>query len=230
MIDLTSDTPPPEPVSRLDPVTSVPALPRSSPATSPSPQDTVPSEGGTRSSSMLDLTETQYRDFEVSLDSSLCLPSARPKTLKRLPTPVPSRAKQKTVTFAPFVEEVVKADSGNQEAHEGAVAFNIKGEPEELEYLEFAPEAAQGQLGNDDPDPRPIRPTNSRTPVRKTEALSPLAPSLACRQEHSYVAEVSPPPIFAPKRVLRPKDAPRPSSSKSKARRQGDYIDAIMTV
>src|SRR5258708_20543621 len=87
------------PVSRCteENITSLHDVP--SPSTSPVLSKGRASED-TTNSSMLDLTDTKYRDFDVSLDSSLCLPSNRTFFIKRTLTSPPPLTQRKTSTFA----------------------------------------------------------------------------------------------------------------------------------
>ncbi|KAI9446825.1 hypothetical protein H4582DRAFT_611812 [Lactarius indigo] len=105
------------------------------------PSSPVVSRDGTSentSSSVLDLTDTKYRDFDVPLDSSFCLPSIRTSVLKRSPTPPPPRTKPKNVTFALPPEEVDEEQLETLEAPVEAIAPVTWNETNELEYLESA--------------------------------------------------------------------------------------------
>lgn len=147
IIDLTGSTPSPIrlPISRCaeEKVPSphdVPSPARSSP---PVLSKGRASEDNTNSS-LLDLTDTKHQDFDVSLDSSLCLPSNnRTSSLKRTPTPPPPRTKRKSVTFAAPLEKVVEERLGTL-AEAAALAPTITDDFDELEYLEVAPEVARG--------------------------------------------------------------------------------------
>lgn len=95
-------------------------------------------------SSLLDLTGTKHQDFDVSLDSSLCLPSNnRTSSIKRTPTPPPPRTKRKSVTFAAPLEEVVEGRLVTL-AEVAAPAPTITDEFDELEYQEVTPELSRG--------------------------------------------------------------------------------------
>ncbi|KAH9999003.1 hypothetical protein BJV77DRAFT_652788 [Russula vinacea] len=141
-IDLTGSTPSPKrlPISTCEgeKITSPPDIATSSPALSKGRTNE-----DTTDSSMLDLTDTKYRDFEVSLDSSFCLPSTRTSIIRRPPTPPPPRTKRKSVTFAAPLEKVVEEPVGTQAALTETVVPTIMDQWDELEYLELAPELAR---------------------------------------------------------------------------------------
>jgi hypothetical protein len=130
------------PVSRCtdENITSLHNVP--SPSTSPALSKGRTSED-TTNSSMLDLTGTKYRDFDVSLDSSLCLPSDRTFIIKRTLTSPPPRTKRKSVTFAAPLEKVVEG-SLRTLAEAGAPAATITDQVDDFEYPEVAPGLAQG--------------------------------------------------------------------------------------
>ena len=130
---MTSDTPSPIHSPRPG---SLGKLPFSHHVSTNSP---VVSKGGTSEntgSSVLDLTDTKYRDFDVTLDSSYCLPSTRTSVLKRSPTPPPPRTKRKNVTFALSPEEVDEEQLETFEAPVEAIGPATWNETDELEYLE----------------------------------------------------------------------------------------------
>ena len=107
----------------------------------------VVSKGGTSEntgSSLLDLTDTKYRDFDVSLDSSYLLPSTKTSVLKRLPTPPPPRTKHKRVTFALPLEEAGDKLSEILDAPVEAIAPAIWKETDELERLKLEFEPPRG--------------------------------------------------------------------------------------
>ncbi|KAH9063712.1 hypothetical protein EDB83DRAFT_797774 [Lactarius deliciosus] len=141
-IDLTGDTPSPihSPRSGLSSLEKSP-FPHHVGTSSP-----VVSRDGTSEntgSSLLDLTDTKYRDFDVPLDSSYCLPSTRTSLLKRLPTP-PPRTKAKNVTFALPPVEVDEEQLETFEAHMEVIAPVTRNETDELKYLELAFEPPRG--------------------------------------------------------------------------------------
>lgn len=147
-------------------------------------------------SSLLDLSNTKYQDFDVSLDSSLCLPSNnRTSNLKRTPTPPPPpRTKRKSVTFAAPLEKVVEERLGTMAA---APAPTIADEFDELKYLEVTPELTRGN-GSSQVDGfhglskrltiEPRHDQLSSSPASLTdEPLSLLSPPLAPCQSHLYL-------------------------------------------
>lgn len=149
IIDLTGSTPPPIrlPISRgaEEKVTSPHDVPSTTGSSPPVLSKDKAGEGNTNSS-LLDSTDTKYQDFDVSLDSSLRLPSNnRTSGIKRTPTPPPppSRTKRKSVTFSAPLEEVVEERVGTL-AEAAAPAPTITDEFDELEYLEVTPELARG--------------------------------------------------------------------------------------
>ncbi|KAH9056656.1 hypothetical protein EDB87DRAFT_1201092 [Lactarius vividus] len=165
-IDLTGDTPSPihSPGSGL---LSLGKSPFSHHVGTSSP---VVSRNGTSEnagSSVLDFTDTKYRDFEVPLDSSYCLPSTRTSVLKRSPTP-PPRTKPKNVTFALPLEEVDGERLETLEASMNAIAPVTRNETDELEYLELAVKPPRGNGSSSSVDGLGPRLTTKR------EAINPL--------------------------------------------------------
>jgi hypothetical protein len=147
IIDLTGSTPSPIrlPESRCaeEKAASPHDVPSPTGSSSPVSSKSRASEDNTNSS-LLDLTDTKYQDLDVSLDSSLCLPSNnRTSNIKRTPTPPPPRTKRKSVTFATPLEKVVEEHLGTL-AKAAAPGPTITDEFDELEYLEVAPELVRG--------------------------------------------------------------------------------------
>ncbi|KAH8983706.1 hypothetical protein EDB86DRAFT_228670 [Lactarius hatsudake] len=141
-IDLTGDTPSPMHSPRSG-LSSLGKSPFSQQVGTSSP---VVSRDGTSEntgSSLLDLTDTKYRDFDVPLDSSYCLPSTRTSLLKRSPTP-PPRTKAKNVTFALPPEEVDEEQLETLEAPMEVTGPVTQNETDELKYLELAFEPPRG--------------------------------------------------------------------------------------
>ncbi|KAH9001638.1 hypothetical protein EDB92DRAFT_85898 [Lactarius akahatsu] len=141
-IDLTGDTPSPihSPRSGLS---SLGKSPFSHHVGTSSPVVSGDGTSENTGSSLLDLTDTKYRDFDVPLDSSYCLPSTRTSLLKRSPTP-PPRTKAKNVTFALPAEEVDEEQLQIPEAPMEVIAPVIRSETDELKYLELAFEQPRG--------------------------------------------------------------------------------------
>lgn len=195
-------------------------------------------------SSLLDLAETKYRDFDVSLTSSLCLPSAKTWEPKRPPTPLPPRTKRKGVTFAALPEEAIEENPETPQVPAEVLAPTITETSDELEYLELAPELAQGNgssprvdgihcLGRRLPfEPRPSLP--SPHPASQmgttTQPLPLLSSPLPLSHSYSYHSEVS---LHTDKRAKQKHRARATSSSPSNTAEtvaRGNYVNPIMAV
>ena len=193
-------------------------------------------------SSLLDLTDTKYRDFDVSLDSSYCLPSTRTPVLKRSPTPPPPRTKQKNVTFALPFEEVDEKPPESLEVPVEAIAPATWKEPEELEHLKLEFEPPRGNVSSSSVDRFPcpcqlttkshvILPFPTSSPqVGKAAVPRPEPPSpVALRRNRSRLSEVTLSMTAGPKHRHSARDAllspamVEPTESK-------DYLASIMAV
>jgi hypothetical protein len=195
VIDLTSDTPSPMglPVSRCveEKMTSPHDVPTSSPTLS---------KGGASEdiscSSLLDLTDMVYRDFDVSLDSSLCLPSAKTWALKCPPTPPPPRTKCKSVTFAALPEEAVEELPETSEVPAEAVPSIITNKFDEVRYPDLAPGLGldNGSSRTDDfhcldrgliiePRPIPLSPLPTAANAKQKHRARDTSPSRLARAE-----------------------------------------------
>jgi hypothetical protein len=188
---------------------------------------------------VLDLTDTIYRDFEVSLDSSYCLPSIRTSVLKRSPTPPPPRTKQKNVTFALPYEEVDEEPLEILEVPEEGIAPATWKETDELGHhkLPFEPRRDNGSSSSVDrfpiPGPRlnklhailpsPIfSPRVGKATVSRPDPSSPVA----FRRNRSRLSEAALPMAANPKN--RPRAWLSPAMVEPTAR--GGYLASIMVV
>ena len=194
-------------------------------------------------SSVLDLTDTKYRDFDVPLDSSYCLPSTRTSVLKRSPTPPPLRTKPKNVTFALSPEEVDEEQLETLEAPVGAIAPATGNETDELEYLElaFEPPRSNGSSSSVDSfpclgprlttKPQAILPSPTFYP-RVGKAASPwslTSSPVALRRNRSRLSEVTLSTAANPKHRHSARDASlSPAMVEPTAR--GNYLAPIMAV
>ena len=210
----------------------------------------VVSKGGTSEntgSSVLDLTDTKYRDFDVSLDSSYCLPSTKTSVLKRSPTPPPPRTKHKNVTFALPLEEVDEEPLEILEAPVEAIASATWKETDELEPLksEFEPSRGDGSSSSVDrlpclgsqltTKPHAIFPSPTFSPWVGKAAVPPPEPSssFALRRNRSRsrsrLSEVTLSMAADPKHRHSARDALlSPAVDEPMAR--GDYLAPIMAV
>lgn len=241
IVDLTGSTPSPirSPVSRCaaDKVPSPHDIPSPTCSKSPVLSKGRASEDNTNSS-LLGLTDTKYQDFDVSLDSSLCLPSNnRTSSIKRTPTPPPPpRTKRKSVTFAAPLEKVV----GGRPGTPAALAPTITDNFDELEYLELAPEPARGS-GSSRVDgfrglserltiePQHIHlssPPTSLTP----EPLSLLSSPLALCQSRPYLTRAPPSTAARAKQKPRARDVSLSPTAGAKSIAGGNYLIPIMEV
>jgi len=243
VIDLTSDTPSPMglPVSRCveEKMTSPHDVPTSSPTLS---------KGGASEdiscSSLLDLTDMKYRDFDVSLDSSLCLPSAKTWALKRPPTPLPPRTKRKSVTFAALPGEAVEELPETSEVPAEVVPSIITNKFDELRYPDLAPGLGPGNGSSSRADgfhcldrgliiePRPIPPSPpsaSRLSLT-SQPLSLLVSPLGLCQGYSYLsgAPLSTAADAKQKHRARDTSPSHPTKTESIARR--NYVAPILAV
>jgi len=155
--------------------------------------------------------DTKYQDFDVSLDSSLCLPFTGAE-LNRPPIPFPPRTKLKHVTFASPLEEVLQERPGTYEAPGGVTTTT---EPDELEYPELAPglERGNGSIHG------------SSCPAVKPLALL-SAPRVLC-QSPKYPTEI--PPSIAARSRHRARDTSMPSLIAESTGR-GNHLNSIMAV
>jgi hypothetical protein len=189
---------------------------------------------------MLDLTDTKYRDFDVSLNSSFCLPSTRTSSIKRLSTPPLPRTKRKSVTFAAPLENIVEERLGTQAAPAEAVAPTFTDHLDELEYLELSTGLARGvgpfrvegfhRLGerltvepqHTQLSPLPAHPT--------AKSLSLLSSPLGLGQSHPYPTEAPSSTAARPKQKRRVRDTSPSPSIKAEPTALGNYLIPIMTV
>jgi hypothetical protein len=184
---------------------------------------------------MLDLTDTKYRDFDVSLDSSLCLPSNWTSSIERPPTPPRPRTKRKSVTFAAPIEEVVEERLETQAAlAEPEVMVPV----DDPEYLELAPELGRGNgpsrvdglhcLERLAVESQPTH-LSPRPPSPTAESLSLFSPLTPC-QSRRYPTEVPPSTAARAKQKHRARDASPSPSTEVKSTAPGGYLIPIMTV
>jgi len=263
VIDLTGNTPSPVrlPVSGCvgDKTASLHDVPTGFPShrhageDMPSPHD-VPTDTPALSksrtgedisySSLLDLAETTYRDFDVSLTSSLCLPSAKTWEPKRPPTPPPPRTKRKGVTFAALPEEAIEENPETPQVPAEVLAPTITEESDELEYLELAPELAQGNgssprvdsfhcLGRClpfEPRPTPPSPHPASQMGTTTQPLPLLSSPLALSHSYSYHSEASLHTARNAKQKHRARATSSLPSHKAETIARGNYVKPIMAV
>ena len=261
VIDLTGDTPSPMPLPVSgcvgDKTASLHDVPTGSPShvgdEMPSPHD-VPADfpavtkgrtsEGTSYSSLFDPTETKYRDFDVSLNSSLCLPSAKTWEPKRPPTPPPPRTKRKGVTFAALPEDAIEENPETPQVPAEVLAPTITETSDELEYLELAPELAQGNGSSPRVDGfhclhrrLPFQPRSSPPsphPASRlgttTQPLPLLSSPLALSHSYSHRSETS---LYTARNAKQKHRACTTSSSpsnKAETIARGNYVTPIMTV
>lgn len=212
------------------------------PASSPVLSKHGPSEDNT-GSSVLDLADSKYRDFDVLLDSSLCLPPTRSFVLKRPPTPRPPRTRRKNVTFAVSLDEVVEERPETREASAEVVAPATLNRCDEVEYLELSPEPALAQSPSSVDEfphlvrrlkiePRAVPPSPipaSRTRMT-TEPLPLLPPSRALRQPRPYLTVESLPSPDGAKRTHHARGASASLSAEAESTVRGSYLVPIMVV
>ncbi|KAF8267847.1 hypothetical protein EI94DRAFT_1801158 [Lactarius quietus] len=241
-IDLTNDTPSPISSPRSGPQ-SLGRLPSSHHVSTSSP---VVSKGDTSEntgSSVLDLADTKYRDFDVSLDSSYCLPSIRTSVLKRSPTPPPPRTKQKNVTFALPFEEVDDEPLEILAAPVEAIATTVWKETDEFEHPKLAFEPPQGNGPPSSVDrfpclgpqfsnkPHAIHPSPIFSPrvekvvVSRPEPFSPFA----LRRNRSRLSEVTLSMELDTKHGHSTRDALL-SPAMVEPTERGDYLASIMAI
>jgi hypothetical protein len=235
-IDLTGSTPSPVrlPIARCigEEITFSHDVLTSSPASkSRTTEDTT-------DSSTLDLTDTKYRDFDVSLDSSLCLPSNRTSSIQRVPTPPPPRTKRKSVTFAAPLEKVVDE---RPETQATLAEVMVPDHLDQLEYLELVPELARGTGSSSRIDgfhclskrlalePQPTR-LSPRSAPPAAEPLSFLLSPLAPCPSRPYATEAPPSTAIRAKQKHRARDASASPSTKAESTARGNYLIPIMTV
>lgn len=225
------------PISRCagEKIISPPDFPTSSPALSNGRiiEDTT-------DSSMLDLTDTRYRDFDVSLNSSLCLPSTRTSSIKRPPTPPPPRTKRKSVTFAAPLEKVVEEQPRTQAALAEVMAPTITDQLDDLEYLEPAPELARGVgsprvdgfhcLGESLAIEPQLTHLSPRRASRTPGPLSLFSSPLALCQSRLYPTKAPPPTAGRAKQKRRARDTSPSRSTKAESMALGSYLNPIMAV
>ena len=193
-------------------------------------------------SSVLDLTDTMYRDFDVSLDSSYCLPSIRTSELKRSPTPPVPRTKKKSVTFALPSEEVDDELPEILEAPEEVVATATWKETDELEdhKLPFEPGRDNGSSSSVDrfliPGPQlnklhAIFPSPTFSPrVGKATVTRPDSSSpIAFKRNRSRLSEVAL-PMAADSKHRHSARGALLSRAMVELTARGGYLDSIMAV
>jgi hypothetical protein len=191
-------------------------------------------------SSMLDLTDTNYRDFDVSLNSSLCLPSTRTSRIKRPPTPPPPRTKRKSVTFAAPLEEVVEGQLGTQTALAEAVAPTIADRLDELEYLESTPELARGigssridgfhSLGKRLAVEPQVSHFSPHPASRTSEPLSLFSSPRSLCQSRPYLTKAPPSMASRAKKKRHARDTSPSPSTKAESTALESYLNPIMAV
>jgi hypothetical protein len=242
-IDLTSNTPSPIPLSTSEYPEDKPAFSHDVPVPAGSP---VFSEHGTNGdntgSSVLDLAYSNYQDFDVVLDTSLCLPSPRNFVQLRPPTPPAPPRKRKKVTFATSPKDVIGERSKNQQDFAEILVATNTNKSDESEYLESSPAPVQAHGSptrvRDFPQsgrPRKIEPRlvlpspNLASRNGLTAEQLPLLPSFTPRYNCSYLTEESPSSPPASMLRHRTRDASSPSAGPESTAR-GSYLMPIMTV
>jgi hypothetical protein len=244
IIDLTGSSPSPIrlPVSRCaeEKVTFPHDVSSTTGSGSPALSKGRASEDNT-DSSLLGPTGTKYQDFDVSLDSSFCLPSNdRAFSIKRTPTPPPPpRTKRKSVTFAAPLEEVVEERLGTL-AEAAALTPTITDEFDELEYLEMAPGLARGN-GSSRVDgfhglskrltiePEHIH-LSSRPASLTAEPLSLLSSPLSLCQTRPYLTGAPPSTAVRAKQKPRASDISLSPPARAESIGDGNYLIPIMEV
>jgi hypothetical protein len=195
-------------------------------------------------SSLLDLAEMKYRDFDVSLNSSLCLPSSKTWEPRRPPTPPPPRTKRKGVTFAALPEEAIDENPETRQMPVEALAPPIMGNSDEVEYLELAPELVQGSgssprvdsfhcLGRHlpfEPRPSPPSPHPASWPGKTTQPLPLLSSPLALSHSYSHRPEASLNTTRNSKQRHRARATSSSPSNKAETIARGNYVAPIMAV
>jgi hypothetical protein len=193
------------------------------------------------SSSLLDLMDTKYQDFDVSLDSSFCLPFAKTSSLQRRPpTPPPTRTKRKSVTFAAPPEEAVRQLETSKVPAEVEVSATTN-RFAELEYLEPALELARGNESSSRVDdihclgrrlttePRPLPHRVSQLNIT-AQPLSLLSSPLSLRQSYSHRSGAPLSTTANAKQKHRARDAPPLPSIKAESNARRNYLIPIMAV
>lgn len=219
------------------------ASPHDTPNGSPAPSNSRASED-ISSSSLLDITGTKYRDFDVSLDSSFCLPFAKTSSLRHHPpTPPLPRTKRKSVTFAAPLEESVEGQLESPKVLAEVEASTTTNECAELDYLEPAPELVLGNkspsrvddlpcLGRLSIEPGPVPPLPQ--PVSQlsmtTQPLSLLSSPLALRQSFTHILGAPLSTAAHAKQKHRARDTSPSPPTKAKSSTRGDYLIPIMAV
>jgi len=220
------------------------ASPHETPNGSPAPSNGRASED-ISSSSLLDITGTKYRDFDVSLDSSFCLPFAKTSSLQHHPpTPPPPRTKRKSVTFAAPLEEFVEGQLECPKVPAEVEASIITNECAGPDYSEPAPELV---LGNKSPfrvddlhclgrrlpiEARPIRPFPQPASQLSmtTQPLSLLSSPLALRQSFSHLFGAPLSTAAHAKQKHRARDTSPSPPIKAESSTRGNYLIPIMAV
>jgi hypothetical protein len=195
------------------------------------------------SSSLLDLMDTKYQDFEVSLDSSFCLPFAKTSGLQcRPPTPPPARTKRKSVTFAAPPEEAVRQLETSKVPAEVEVSATTN-RFAELEYLEPALELARDR-GNESSsrvddihclgrrlatEPRPLPHRVSQLNIT-AQPLPLLSSPLSLRQGYSHRSGAPLSTTANAKQKHRARDPPALPSIQAESNARGNYLMPIMMV
>jgi hypothetical protein len=243
-IDLTTNTPSPIRLSTSEYPEDKPAFSHDVPVPAGSP---VLSEHGTSGdntgSSVLDLAYSNYQDFDVLLDSTLCLPSPRNFVQLRPPTPPAPPRKRKKVTFATSPEDVIGERSKNQQAFASVLAPTNTNKSDESEYMESSPEPVQAygsptqardfpQLGRPRKvEPRLVLPSpNFASRNGMIAEPLPLFPSFTPRYKRSHLTEESLSSPAASTLRHRTRDASSSPSAGAESTARGSYLIPIMTV
>lgn len=190
--------------------------------------------------SLLDLAETKYRDFDVSLTSSLCLPPAKTWEPKRRPTPPPPRTKRKGVTFAALPEEAIEENLEAPQVPAEVLAPTITEKSDELEYLELAQGNGSSPrvdsfhwLGRHLPfEPRrnPLSPHPVSQMGTTTQPLPLLSPPLVLSHSYSCHSEASPHTARNAKQKHRARATSSSPSNQVGTIARGNYVNPIMAV
>ncbi|KAH9967948.1 hypothetical protein BC827DRAFT_458587 [Russula dissimulans] len=177
---------------------------------------------------------TKYQDFDVSLDSSLCLPFTG-TDLKRPPTPLPPRTKRKNVTFAAHLEEVVQERPGTYEAPAGVTVMT------EPDGLELAPGLARRNGSIHDfycldkcltSEARPASPLPHPECLLSMNAkpLAILSSPLALCQSPKYPTEAPPSTTTRSRQRHRVRDTASSPSFIAESTGRGSYLNSIISV
>jgi hypothetical protein len=220
------------------------ASPHETPNGSPAPSNGKASED-ISSSSLLDITGTKYRDFNVSLDSSFCLPFAKTSSLQHHPpTPPLPRTKRKSVTFAAPLEESVEGQLENQKVPTEVEASTTTNECAELDHLESTPGLVLGNkspsrvedlhcLGRRlsiEPRPSPPLPQPASQLSMTTQPLSLLSSPFALRQSFSHLFGAPLSTGAHAKQKHRARDTLPSPPIKAESSARGNYLIPIMAV